>query len=325
MDIEFEQEDNKKMILPARRVAKTKRSNAEMDVWDKNRTWGPVIVKGIKFLERRTIKAPTPNSPGDFALIDVDPSYQRGRTNLVGNIVSALRLGGSIPDVPDVAIRPWSDNKYKLWVMDGFQRISALQELGKSFDVNVHESLNLDAEKRFFLAMNNRKTLNANQQVRAWDGPITKLLKTINSHDDNPCWGRIGFDRNNQTKLAASVMVRGIERLLSGKRSLSDIQQKLSRCDKLLVTEEVRSMAVNYCYTMALVFPKSYAREIPALAIAEVARKRWAGSESHAKNYVPPSKTAIRLLSNINWKTRIPGHGSEYLDMAVSIVDRYWK
>lgn len=281
---------------------------------DRVRQWHPVIVTGVSFKERRLI------SPQNYGMIDVDPSYQRGKTTEVPAIVAALQAGGIIPDTVDLAERAWGPRDGKLWIMDGLQRVCALQELNMPFSANVHVTESLAAERSFFLAMNNRRSLNSNTQVRAWDGPVTALLLALNSQEDSSLRGRIEFQLNGGDRISAAVLVRGIERLLSGKRGNGDIQKILSRCDKSLTTSGEKLMATMYCRLVNAVFPKGYAPTLPALSLAEVGRERWLKGKVEL-----PTKGVVNRLVAINWRTALPGQSQQYLDFANSIVRRYWK
>ncbi len=280
------------------------------------RKWHPVIVTGVSFKERRLI------TPQNYNLLDVDPAYQRGETKEIPGIVAALQAGGTIPDTPDLAERVWGPPDGKLWVMDGQQRICALQQLNMSFYANVHISESLESERAFFLAMNARLALNSNIKVKAYNGPVASLLKALNERPDSGLGGRIEFDRGGGDRLSAAVMVKGIERLLSGDRGSLAIDKVLSRTDGLLVTNEDKFTATVFCRLVASVFERSYARTLPTLALAEIAREHW-----KAKGGRPalPAKGALKRLRAINWKTALPADSGSYQDYANAIVKKCWK
>jgi len=308
------------MQLPHQIVGKKHRSQRVLhekirQTADAARTWRPVLVQGCTFKAQRTI------TPDQYGLLDVDPSYQRGRTDMITTIIAALQAGGSVPDVPDVAHRSWGPKDGKLWILDGFQRISAFQELNMSYIVNVFDTEDLEAEKRFFLAKNNRRSLTSNTKVKSWSGPVVDLLRALNTKPGGALYGRIAFDGSGGDKLSAAILVRGIERLLSGARSQGDIQRSLSRTDGQLVTMAAKQQASVFCEVVALSFPKGYALGLPVLALAEVARLLWM---EQGRNSLP-TPVALARIRNINWRAQLPGLASNNVDLATAIIRRYWK
>ena len=278
------------------------------------RKWKPIIVTGVTFNRRQLI------TPQNYHLLDVDPDYQRGDTSEISAIVAALQAGGTIPDTPDLAERAWGPRDGKLWVLDGQQRICALQQLNMSFYANVHASESLEAERSFFLAMNARIALNSNTKVKAYNGPVAALLKALNAQPESGLCGRIEFNGSGGDRLGAAVLVLGIERLLSGTRSTNAIDKVLSKTDGLLATNAEKLKATTFCRLVATIFEKGYAKQLPVLSLAEVARERWAKGGMGL-----PQKGALARLRAINWKTALPGTGSGYQDYANAIVKRYWK
>lgn len=309
--LHFQRQQTKKRNYATRANNDSQRQKAEA-----TRRWHPVIVTGISPKDRRLI------TPASYPLLDVDPAYQRGETNSIAGIVAALQAGGSIPDMPDLAERAWGPRDGKLWVMDGQQRICALQQLNQSFYANIHVSESLDAERKFFLAMNFRRALNANTIVKAYNGPVTGLLKALNERAETGITGRIEFDKSGGDKLSASVMVFGIERLLSGSRAAGKVDKILSRTDGLLASNEEKLMATTFCKLVGAVFAKTYAPKLPVMALAEIARERW---KAKGATLALPPNGALKRLQGINWKTALPGNGASYQDYANAIVSKHWK
>jgi hypothetical protein len=304
-----------KHILPAAEPARRRSTQARTPgSLESRRLWSPVIVGGINFKERGIV------TPSDYARLDVDPSYQRGKTNEVAMLILALQRGGQIPDPVDLAMRTWGPQDGKLWIVDGFQRTCAFQELSLSFAANFYKSESLEAERRFFIAKNNRRSLSTNAQVKAWDGPSTALLHALNNSPDSSLYGRISFDHSGSDKLSASVLIRGVERCLSGSRNTSDIQRSLSRCDNLLKTQTDKLKATTYLRLVSLCFPHGYARLLPSLALAEVANEYW-----KTATMAPPGPGTIKRIAAVNWKTQLPGQGGQFQDLANAIIKRYWK
>lgn len=282
---------------------------------ESRRTWGSVVVTGVSFKERRTITA------ASYGLLDVDPAYQRGRTDMVNQIIGALQRGGTVPDVPAVAQRDYGPQDGKLWIMDGFQRISALIELDRAFEVDVWVTTSIEAERQFFLALNNRRSLNANTQVKAWSGPITELLVYLNTRE-GPLQGRLSFGVSTGERLPAAILARGIERLLGGSRGTNSIQKILSHCDAMLKTDAAKRKATGLCHLIGQVWPKGHALQTPIFALAEVAAETWKGEPRELKF---PTNGQLTKLQAINWRSALPSQGMIYTDLAVQIVRRAWK
>lgn len=281
------------------------------------RTWQSVIIDGVHFKERRTI------TPPFYSRLDVDPRYQRGRTDMVATIINALQKGGMVPDVPMVAERAWGEPDGKVWIMDGFQRVSAFMELNRAFEVDVFLTSSLEAERRFFLALNNRRPLNSNTQIKAWAGPVVDLLRYLGERE-GVLKGRVEFEHasGRGKRLSAALLVRGIERLLSESRHVCDIQKSLSRCDGFLQTDRSKLEATTFCLLVGESFPEGGAGLLPVLALAEIAREKWHG---HSATPKLPSPAIIKRLAETRWRVRLPGQGRAHLDLAVSIVRRVWK
>lgn len=279
------------------------------------RTWTPVVVQGVKFKERITI------SPKDYHRLDIDPTYQRGRTSMIPLVIKAIQSGGSVPDLIDLAERPWdAAAKGKLYIMDGYQRACALEETNLTFQANVYTSESILAERSFFLAKNNRKALNSNVQVRAWTGPVTKLLQQINLDRDSPMFGRIEFEHAGGDKINAAILVRGMTLLLSEARHMGDIQKCLDRVDKLLVTGQAIERAKLFIRLIGLIFVRGYAKTLPVAAIAIVASQRWRSDKECL-----PVNSIIKKIAGINWTTAVPSNSLSNLDIAVTLISRHWK
>lgn len=301
--------------LPAKRRSNL-RHPAHVELRERTRTWQAVVIEGVTYKERRTI------TPPFYRLLDVDPRYQRGRTDMVATIISALQKGGAVPDVPMVAERAFGEPDGKLWVMDGFQRVSAFMELNRAFMVDVFATSSVEAERSFFLALNNRRPLNSNTQTKAWNGPVVDLLRYLNERE-GLLRSRIEFDRaGGGRKLSAAILVRGVERLLSETRHVCDIQKSLSRCDGYLSTDRAKLEATTLCTLVAECFPEGGAGLMPVLALAEIARERWHGHSGAPKL---PTAAILGRLRAIRWRTQLPSQGRAYQDLAVSIVRRVWK
>lgn len=302
--------------LAGRKRATLANSDGQRKRIESIRQWKPIVVTGVSFKERRLI------TPQSYGALDVDPAYQRGETTEIPGIVAALQAGGIIPDTPDLAERSWGPRDGKLWVMDGQQRICALQQLNMSFYANIHISESLEAERMFFIAMNARQKLSSDTIVKAYNGPVASLLKCLNERGDSGLGGRIDFDGNGGKRLSAATMVGGIERMLSGgKRGSMRIDRVLSRTDGLLASNDQKLCATMFCRLVAAVFDE-YALRLPVLALAEVSAERWIGKGKRAEL---PNPAVIKRLRAINWKHELPSMNSSCIDLAKHLISRRWK
>lgn len=312
----------RKYILPAQAKGLKQRSSLTYGgrmaaTVARNRSWTPLCSTGFHFVANLIIQ------PHEYGKLDVDPIYQRGRTTSVPEILAALQSGGKVTDPVCLAQRPWQpESKGKYFIVDGFQRACALQECNMPIEAKLYSSDSIEDECIEFIIRNNRRLLTNNIQVKAWRGPVNDLLTCLNGKKDCPAWGRLDFMHSGGDKLSSATLARGIDRLLNGARVNMDIRKILSRCDNALTTNSAKVKATYYVYLIATIFPK-YARLLPSMAFAEVARKRWEKFDGPVPPF--PSKGAITRLSKINWATALPGESGSYQDYANSIIERYWK
>jgi hypothetical protein len=302
--------------LAGRKRATLANSDGQRRRIESIRQWKPIVVTGISFKERRLI------TPQNYGCLDVDPEYQRGETTSIPGIVAALQAGGTIPGTPYLAERAWGPQDGKLWVMDGQQRICALQQLNMAFYAEVYVSESLESERMFFIAANAQTKLNSDTIVKAYDGPVAVLLKCLNERPDSGLGGRIEFDGRGGKRLSASTLVGGIERMLSGgKRGSMRIDRVLSRTDGLLATNEQKLCATTFCKLVAAAFD-GHAPRLLVLALAEVAADRWIGK---GKRPELPSASDMKRLRAVNWKHELPSQSASCIDLAKHLVTRRWK
>jgi len=227
-----------------------------------------------------------------------------------------------VPDVVDVAKREWGPRDGKLWILDGFQRACALQELGLAIEANVWVSENIEAEKRFFLAMQARKTIGTNQNVKAWSGPSADLLRRVDGDPDHPLYGRINFETGGGERLGAAIVILALERFLSGKRNAGDIRKALSRADeRLKAGPKQLPRAEAYLCLLGRIFHKGYARRLPLMAISEVASEKWFGLDA----FPMPSGAVVNRLRAVNWSSETPSMAEKFLPVLVARIKRIWR
>lgn len=201
--------DDRKFQLPYK-TAGTRYSKAQrtlMERGGRERRFQPMVCTGFNFVEQLFV------TPTTYGHIDVDPAYQRGQTGMVTKIELALRAGGTMPGLPTLARRPWSkEDKQKLYIVDGHQRISAAMRVGLSFMALVFESESLDAEKTAFVVLQDRKGLSPSLIVKDWTGPCRAVLETAFSGPLKQCVSFAG----TRGKVQASVFAKGLAAAFCG-------------------------------------------------------------------------------------------------------------
>lgn len=276
----------------------------------------PLIVTGISNGMLRNI------TPDRFHQLDVDPNYQRGETSMVDEIVRALQAGGTVLDPVTLCRRPWDGKQDKLWIVDGHQRVCAFQQLGMPFMAVVHDSQSLDAEKKFFLALNSRRAISADVIVRSWTGPsASKLLKA--EHDQShPLFGRVKTSQGSSTaRIGATMLARGMLAACTGLDPVGSAQRVLGRLDTAMKEPARVEMVERYLTLVGEVFhtqPQN-AKGIVVVALGLVCWERW----SQGADY--PVKETILQLRAINWENEFPAWVKKFEPKAKEIMRRVWK
>jgi hypothetical protein len=295
----------------------TKRSPAERKAIDARRMGGtPIVVTGISPAKRISV------TPSMFRRLDVDPAYQRGRTDMINKIVSALQEGGLVPDPVTIVSRPWSADPSKLWIVDGWQRVCAFQAMNLAFDANLHESESLEAERRLFIALNYKKGVSSNVTVKAWDGPSAIMLRAVNNDPGHPLYQRINFEQNtNSCRLEAGAVVRAMCGATSGLMRGGETAYILRRIDASFEKETgAKERARLFLRLIAAIFPRGRAPSMPMGSLALAAYQRW-------KSGTPalPSEATIKRLARVNWGAEIPAFNEKYRVLLFAVIDRIWK
>jgi hypothetical protein len=289
-------------------------SEAVRRAHDARRTRSILTVNGISPGVLKTI------AKEDFKHLDVDPAYQRGETGMVGQIINAIQAGGKVLDPVTLCRRTKWGNHSKLWIVDGYQRACAFQQMGMSFQAMVHESENLESEKNFFLALNARKGISADVIVKSWTGPSGKLIGDVAKSYSHPLNERVHFSQGtNPNRLSASLLSRGALTAAIGVDPVGPIQEALSRLDIALSSPAKRRLAEQYLQLMGQLFPKGGTILLVAVSFAHIAHDRFENNDGF------PSMRVIERLRKVNWRTQVPSLSMKYRPVVISIINRIWK
>lgn len=280
-----------------------------------SRKYNPVAVRGITPGKLVTIPVE------DFVHLDVDPTYQRGETQMVGQIVSAIQAGGLVLDPVTLVARPWAKNDAeKKWIIDGYQRVCAFQQLGRPFQAMLHESESIEAEKQFFLSLNTRHAVHSNIIVKSWTGPGAEAIAKANASPSHALYERVNYVQNtNASRIPASVLVRGALIAATGKMTGGAIQKVLSRLDVAMGPPERRHLATKFLQLAGEICPKGTTNSFVLEVLGLAAWDRW----SRGGDY--PSVSVITRLAKVNWKMEIPAFSEKFRPVATAIIDKIWK
>jgi hypothetical protein len=277
---------------------------------EKRAQYKPVTVSGIGEGKLITV------TPSMFGRLDVDAAYQRGETNMVGQIVRALQSGGKVLDPVTLCQRPDSD---KLWIIDGYQRVCAFQQLNMPFKAMLHESDSADAEHQFFIAMNARRSVSANVIVKAWTGPSGFLLRRANESMEHPLYDRVNFSQSSSdARIAASSLLNGVKCAVGIDRTGGKVDVVLSRVDMALAKRLNVARAEHYLRLVGLVAPKMYLPALVLRAIGTVAYERWQ-NDTHM-----PTLKVIERMRNKNWAADVV-LVEKYMPVLLDAVRKIWK
>lgn len=284
-------------------------SDAVRNAVEKRTLRAPVVIKGIGPGKLVTI------TPDKFKKLDVDPSYQRGRTAEIGKIVRALQAGGKVVDPATLCYRK-GDSNGTLWIVDGYQRVCAHQQLGLPFPAMVHESDGQDAERTLFIAMNERKQVSANVTVKAWDGPSAELLRRAHENEQHSLYQRLNFSQShNDTRISAASLARSLLSAL-GVEGTSNTTYILSRVDTALNDRFNRVRADGFLTLVGKVWPSGSPKMIVIRCLAQVAREHWDTTVEL------PSDKVIVKLRDVNWDVPLI---DKYRTLIVERLRRVWK
>jgi hypothetical protein len=204
----------------------------------------PLVVAGIGAGKLQTIR------------LDVDPRYQRGQTSMVRELVRVIQAGGKILDPVTLCRRPWENGGQQLWIIDGHQRVCAFQELTLPFEAMIHDSESVEAEKAFFLSLNQRRSVSGDTIVKSWTGPSSKMLGAVHDDPAHPLYQRVHFGQGAaRTLLGAATIIRGAASAATGIAHSGSIQKQLAKLDFAVTENEERRYLVE----------QYFRREVPSL------------------------------------------------------------
>lgn len=259
-------------------------------------------------------------TPAQFGKLDVDPAYQRGETTMVDEIINVVQAGGAILDPVTICKRTSWHDKETLWVVDGHQRVCAFQQLQQSFQAMVHESESLDSEKKFFLALNMRKAVGSDVIVKSWTGPSGRMIVAAHESTTHPLCGRVNFAQGfNESRLGATVIVRGAFTAATGLAATGSTQKILSRFDVAMSPPEKKKKAEQYLRLIGEVFPKGSVSVLVATALGMVAHERWKMGHAY------PSSQIVDRLRRVNWRQEIPVLSVKFRPVLIEIINKKWK
>jgi hypothetical protein len=293
---------------------KQKRTRAESEniasAIEKRAQFKPVVVTGIGPGKLVTVKA------SEFGRLDVDPAYQRGRTNMVNQIVRAIQAGGAVLDPVTLCMRPDSD---RLWIIDGYQRVCAFQQTKTPFQAMLHESDSGEAEHEFFIAMNSKRAVSANVIVKAWTGPSGTLLRKSNESMEHPLYERINFTQSNSdSKFSASTLVTGLKSVVGADRTGGRVEVHLSRLDMAMQKRMNVARAEHYLRLIGKVCDRGSLPAMVVRALGIVASERWTDDVT-----MPPLKVIERLRAK-NWAADVV-LVEKYMPVLLEQMRKVWK
>jgi hypothetical protein len=275
----------------------------------------PLTVVGISPGKLQTIP------PSRFAKLDVDPSYQRGHTVMIFELVRVLQAGGKILDPVTLCKRPWANDGDKLWIIDGHQRVCAFQQLGFPFEAMIHDSENVEAEKNFFLSLNKRHTVGGDVIVKSWTGPSAQMLIEANANPDHPLYDRVHFGQGAaRSQLSAALIIRGTAAAATGSGYSGQIQRQLSKLDYAIRENARKYLAEHYLRMFGMIYAHGTISSFVAIRLGLVAFQRWA---QQSRDF--PSMAVIEKLRAVDWQQEVPHFNSKFAPVVTNIIQDIWK
>jgi hypothetical protein len=275
----------------------------------------PLVVAGIGAGKLQTIQ------PAHFDRLDVDPRYQRGQTSMVRELVRVIQAGGKILDPVTLCRRPWENGGQQLWIIDGHQRVCAFQELTLPFEAMIHDSESVEAEKAFFLSLNQRRSVSGDTIVKSWTGPSSKMLGAVHDDPAHPLYQRVHFGQGAaRTLLGAATIIRGAASAATGIAHSGSIQKQLAKLDFAVTeNEERRYLVEQYFRLIGSVYNYSAVNSAVAVRLGVVAFQRWA---QHGGQF--PSEATIDRLRDIQWR-EVPSLTSKFYPTMTAMIQKAWK
>ncbi|MCC7144271.1 MAG: hypothetical protein IT349_19420 [Candidatus Eisenbacteria bacterium] len=277
---------------------------------EKKRIGTPLVIKGIGRGKLTLITLSMQKH------VDVDPSYQRGETSMVREIISTVQSGGEIPSPPHLAKRRGSDT---LWVVDGYQRICAYQQLRMEYEAFIHDSEGRDAEAIMYQALNNKKAQSANNLVKGWVGPVGDLIRGAAADPSHPLYSKVNFgDGGSQVRIGATQLLKAVHAVLGGTGGKH--QYITASVDaKLNASRTNVDRAKLILRLIPSVFDKAPPKAALLQALCLVARERWASQPGW------PTEKTISTLKAVNWEKVSPVQTYHYRPLFLEAVRKAWK
>lgn len=273
----------------------------------------PLVVTGISAGVLRMI---TPNM---FADLDVDAEYQRGETSMVDEIVRVLQAGGVVLDPVTLCRRPWTTKPNKLWIVDGHQRVCAFQQLGMSFQAIIHDSDDLASEKKFFLALNNRRAIVSDVIVRSWTGPSAVAIVKADKNPSHSLYGRVSTSQGtNNARIGATSIARGMLAASTGLEPTGSAVKVLGRADTAMKEAHRSHMAEQYLTLLGDCFPKGDVKSLVVVGLGKICWEHW----SNGKDY--PTKHQILAIRETNWDNVVPAWAKKFESKVLDTMRKLW-
>lgn len=274
----------------------------------------PLVVQGISLGRLITVR------PNQFSKLDVDPSYQRGETAMVADLIRVLQAGGQVLDPVSLCRRTWGDTD-KMWIVDGYQRVCAFQQLQTAFQAILYDSDSLDAEKKFFVSLNSRKAVSADLIVKSWVGASGDLIRAANDNPSHPIFGLVHMQQgSNRAKIGGTVLARGLLAAATGMEPSGPAQKVLARLDHALADRGNRARAEHMLRMIPMVFTEKSPSVFVVTALAHVAFDRWKGGDVFM-----PKTSVLDRIRVIRWDQEVPALTKKYQPVLAELVKRAWR
>lgn len=270
---------------------KTLQNDAVYKVKALQRMRAVLIVEGISDPVDRYL------SPAEFARCDVDPRYQRGRTDMVNTLVHVLKSGGKIYAPVVLCERPGDD---RLYIVDGHQRFLAHDICAEPMPVKIHQSTGWQAEALLFQALNYHRGLTSDLVVKSHRGPGAELLREAASDENHWLYNRIHFGDPGRRPYPAFALMRGLMSVTRDVLPTGKVQDICARVDHAITTDP---MAVVRCRAFLRLVPRVFPysngvrpRPLAIIGLARVAERRWRGRRTGEPiNLLPAEQISDRI------------------------------
>jgi hypothetical protein len=277
-----------------------------------------LIVEGISKPETRYIQ------PHEFALLEIDSRYQRGRTNEVNDLIHVLKNGGQVYDPVTLCRRPGDET---LYIVDGHQRFWAHHDCGLPLPAIVYESEGWQAEALLFQAMNMRRALTSDTIVKSHQGPGAELLREAAADENHLLFNHVHFGPPGRRQYPAAPMMRA---MLAVSRDVLPTGAITVVCGRLDHAIQNDPLAAIRCRAYLRLVPRVFAPGHPMpmgvalIALAKVAEKRWRGQRTTNPINLLPTVAVCGRIGNINWASFIVTHAMSHIHNVLAEIEKRW-